>query len=132
MPVHYLLNFSKDRMAEAVNAGVEDARAWCRARNIPLTAGARTAADRARASMTSLQFTEVMKGYVSAGATATTHAEFEAAAAAGKNTNGALMFELTVTIADVDEFVTSPAHEAKADGFIDSPIVGGRATSRAA
>ena len=39
VPVHYLLNFSKDRMAEAVNQGVEDARAWCRARNIPLQPG---------------------------------------------------------------------------------------------
>jgi cholesterol oxidase len=76
--------------------------------------------------LTSLQFTEVMRGYASAGATATTHAEFEAAAAAGKNTNGALMFELTVTIANVDEFITSPTHPTKADGFIESAIVGGR------
>ncbi len=128
VPVHYLLNFSKDRMAEAVNAGRRGcSRVVPRAQH-PVAGRSRTAPAPACAQLTSLQFTEVMRGYVSAGATATTHAEFEAAAAAGKNTNGALMFELTVTIANVDEFVTSPKHEAKADGFIDSPIVGGRST----
>ena len=29
VPIHYLLNFSKDRVAECVNRGVEAARAWC-------------------------------------------------------------------------------------------------------
>ena len=41
VPMHYLFNFSKDRMAEAVNQGVEDARAWCRAQDIPLHARSR-------------------------------------------------------------------------------------------
>ena len=35
VPVHYLFNFSRDRMAEAVNLGVEGARAWCRAQHRP-------------------------------------------------------------------------------------------------
>ena len=34
VPVHYLFNLSRDRMAEAVNLGVEMARAWCRAQGI--------------------------------------------------------------------------------------------------
>jgi len=34
VPLHYLLNFSKDRAAEAVNRGVEAARAWCDANGV--------------------------------------------------------------------------------------------------
>src|SRR3712207_6958488 len=29
VPVHYLVTFSRDRVAEVVNAGVRAARAWC-------------------------------------------------------------------------------------------------------
>ncbi len=36
------------------------------------------------------------------------------------------MFHLDVTAVDVDAFVTSPAHETRADGYIDSPLYGGR------
>jgi predicted acylesterase/phospholipase RssA len=128
VPVHYLLNFSRDRMAEAVNAGVEDARAWCRARHIPLSPAPAPPPTGPAPQLTSLQFTEVMKGSLSLGAVAATHAEFEAAAAAGKSTNGALTIELTVVIANVDEFVTAPTHPARADGFVESAIVGGRST----
>jgi cholesterol oxidase len=71
---------------------------------------------------TSLTFTEEMKGSVAEGATAATHDEYQAAAAHGKP----LMFHLDVTAADVDAFVTSPAHETDADGYIDSPLYGGR------
>ncbi len=36
------------------------------------------------------------------------------------------MFHLDVTADDVDAFVTSPAHETRADGYIESPLYGGR------
>jgi predicted acylesterase/phospholipase RssA len=121
VPVHYLLNFSRDRMAEAVNQGVEDARAWCRARNIPLQPGS-SIPPPASAAKTSLTFTEEMKGTVAEGVTASTHDEYRAAAQHGKP----LMFHLDVTAVDVDAFVTSPAHETRADGYIDSPMYGGR------
>jgi predicted acylesterase/phospholipase RssA len=125
VPVHYLLNFSKDRMAEAVNQGVEDARAWCRARNIPLQPGAPTPAPPSPA-VTSLKFTEEMKGFVQMGVAATTHAEYEAAAEAGKQANGALMIHLDIVAADVEAFLTAPSHETRADGYVDSPRFGGR------
>jgi hypothetical protein len=125
VPVHYLLNFSKDRMAEAVNQGVEDARAWCRARNIPLQPG-QTLPPAPSAAVTSLTFTEEMKGFVKTGATATTHEEYQSAAAQGKDANGALMFHLDISVADVDAFVVSPTHQTRADGYIDSPVFGGR------
>jgi cholesterol oxidase len=73
--------------------------------------------------VSSLQFTEIMRGHLAPGAVATTHQEFEAAAAAGKNAGGELMFQLTVSIPDVDAFITSPQHRAGADGFLESPLL---------
>jgi predicted acylesterase/phospholipase RssA len=125
VPVHYLLNVSRDRMAEVVNAGVEDARAWCRAHNIPLGAG-QPVAPQPPARVTSLQFTEEMKGHLNPGSVATTHDEYEAAESRGKASNGAFMFHLTVNIPDVDHFVTSPQHSTTADGYVESPLIGGR------
>ena len=123
--MHYLLNFSKDRMAAAVNQGVEDARAWCRARNIPLQPGPAYPPPPATAK-TSVTFTEEMKGFVDRGSTATSHDEYQAAAANGKARDEAFMFHLDVSVADVDAFLASPAHQARADGYIDSPLFGGR------
>lgn len=125
VPVHYILNASRDRMAEAVNAGVEDARKWCRDNGIPLTAGAPVAPAPA-APATSLQFSEEMKGFLAAGVTSATTEEYEAAEAKGKANKTPFMFHLTVDIADVDHFVTSPQHSTVANGFVDSPLVGGK------
>ena len=125
VPVHYLLNFSKDRMAEAVNQGVEDARAWCRARNIPLAAGQVIPPPKPVAK-TTLQFTEEMKGFASKGAAATTRADYEKAASAAKDAKSSLMFHLDVKVEDVDDFLTSPAHRTRADGYIESALYGGR------
>ena len=62
VPLHYLFNLSRDRMAEAVNLGVDMARAWCRAQGVnlgpPLTPPAPAA------PATTLQFSEQMKGFV--------------------------------------------------------------------
>src|SRR3954469_14808246 len=121
VPVHYLLNFSRDRMAEAVNQGVEDARKWCRARNITLQPGPAMPPP-VSTPKTSLTFTEEMKGSVAEGTTASTHEEHRTAAEHGKP----LMFHLDITAADVDAFVTSPAHATRADGYIESPLYGGR------
>src|SRR2546430_12717829 len=108
-------------MAEAVNQGVEDARKWCRPRNIPRQQGP-PAPPPPSTPKTSLTFTEEMKGTVSEGVTAKTHDEYRAAA----KTATPLMFHLDVTATDVDAFVTSPAHEPAADGYVDSPLYGGR------
>jgi hypothetical protein len=125
VPVHYLLNFSRDRMAEAVNMGVEDARKWCSARNIPL-AGGQPVPVTPPAPVTSLQFTEEMKGHLATGVGSATKDDYLAAEIRGKAANGAFMFHLTVNIADVDQFVTSPQHATTADGYVDSPLVGGK------
>jgi hypothetical protein len=125
VPIHYLLNFSRDRMAESVNKGVEDAREWCRARNIPLTPAPATPV-LPPAPVTSLQFNEVMRGFMSTGTSASTRAEFEEAAARGRQADTDLAVHLTVSVADVDTFVTSPTHQARAEGAVESPLVGGR------
>src|SRR5207247_1858584 len=125
VPVHYLLNFSRERMAEAVNQGVEDARAWCRDRNIPLQPGPAYPAPPS-APATSVTFTEEMKGFVTTGAVAVTHDDYQGAAAKGKDANGALMFHLDISVADVDGFVVSPAHDTRADGYVESALFGGR------
>ena len=124
VPVHYLLNFSKDRMAEAVNQGVEDARKWCRDRGIPLQPGQVYPVPPPMPA-TSLKFTEEMKGHVERGEVATTHEEYQAAAKKGRD-DGALMFHLDISVENVDTFITSPSHETRADGYIESAAFGGR------
>ena len=125
VPVHYLLNVSRDRMAEVVNRGVEDARAWCRARSIPLASGPIYPPAPSPAA-TSIQFTEEMRGFVRAGNVAENRADYEAAAARGRTADDALMFHLTITVDDVDEFITSPLHRTRAMGYVESPLYGGR------
>jgi predicted acylesterase/phospholipase RssA len=125
VPVHYLLNFSRDRTAEAVNQGVEDARAWCRARNIPLTPGPVVQQAPAPAT-TSVQFTEEMRGFVAKGVTADTKPDYEQAASRGQEANTPLMIHLDIKVDDIDRFVTSPAHETRASGYVDSPLYGGQ------
>ena len=126
VPVHYLLNFSRARTAEAVNQGVADARAWCRARNIPLQPGAVYPPPVSTTQATSITFTEEMKGFVNQGATTTTHDEYQTAAAHGEAAGSPLMFHLEISVRDVDAFITSPSHEARADGYIDSRLFGAR------
>ena len=110
VPVHYLLNFSRDRMAEAVNMGVEDARAWCRQHeHSARRAGARLTPRPPAPAKTSLQFTETMKGALEKGANPQTHAEYQAAADRRARTRTARMtVELTVNVADVEFYLTSP------------------------
>lgn len=118
VPLHYLINFSRDRAAEAVNRGVEDARAWCVEHGIPLkqSAHAPAAAAAARAP-TRLQFTEDMKGYAAAGESDPHHG-YEA----GRTRDGYTHAHMTVRVADVHAFVTDPDHEASIEGWVTTPF----------
>ena len=119
VPVHYLFNFSRDRMAEAVNLGVRMAREWCDQHGIPLPhRGADVPVP--TAAVTRLQFTERMRGFVAPGA-----ASFEAGHDAGRQQGGALQVTLTIQVDDVDAFVTNPDHEARVSGTIEGPAAGG-------
>jgi predicted acylesterase/phospholipase RssA len=117
VPVHYLINLSKDRMNEAVNLGVEVAREWCREQGIPLKPGVPVAPPSAQPI--ALQFTETMKGQVTAGET---DYRTGADAAGGSATD----FTLTIRTEDLDSFIRLPQHEAGATGYVDLQALGGR------
>jgi cholesterol oxidase len=72
----------------------------------------RAVAHRTYPRRTSLQFTEELHGRYAPGADGSRTEPFA--------------FRLTVTADDVDAFLEEPDHEARADGWIDSPSFGGR------
>jgi hypothetical protein len=122
VPIHYLLNFSKDRMHEAVNLGVQAARKWCDDEGIPLPSrGVPVAAAPAvpAGAPVRLTFTEQMKGHVAEGAT-----DYRAGHDAGRNAGTSLDVRLTIDVADVDRFVTDPDHAARIEGTVTSALVG--------
>ncbi len=119
VPINYLFNFSKDRMAETVNLGVKMARQWCREQNIPLTTGEEAPTD-IHSVDTRLQFSEEMKGFVTVGQT-----DWEQGFRDGKRAGNALSFEITLDIEGVNRFVTWPDHQASASGFVVNESLGG-------
>ena len=118
---HYLLNVSGDRMAEAVNAGVQAARDWCRDRDIPLDSGRTGPVATPREPPTSLAFTETMTGFVTEGMT-----DCDAGYRRGRQGETDLRFRLTIRMPDVNRFLRDPDHPATADGYVEGRAVGGR------
>jgi predicted acylesterase/phospholipase RssA len=111
VPIHYLLNLSKDRMNETVELGVETAREWCRKEGIPLT----TPAPPPPAHGIALQFTETMKGRVARG-----EQDYQRGAERGEEID----FRLTIRTEDLDAFIRMPEHDAAAAGHLDFPALG--------
>lgn len=68
-----------------------------------------------------LEFTEEMKGYVTLG-----EPDYEPGFAEGKNKGTFLMFHLTIRLDDVGRFVTDPAHEGSAHGWVECQELGGK------
>jgi predicted acylesterase/phospholipase RssA len=123
VPVHYLFNFSKDRMAESVNQGVAAARRWCADNGIALpNAGTPLPPSPPPApTVTSLRFTERMKGYVAAGET-----DPQRGYVTGRDANTVLDVRLTILMDNADAFITDPAHQARIEGTLTSPLLGGQ------
>jgi predicted patatin/cPLA2 family phospholipase len=117
VPLHYLVNFSQDRLAEAVNLGVQAARRWCRENGIALSAPA-TGVPRGR---TRLRFTEEMKGYIEFGET-----DFQRGSSAGWESGNFLAVRLTIDINGMSRFVQDPDHEASVTGWVECEALGGR------
>jgi hypothetical protein len=118
--LHYLIDFSQDRMTEAVNLGVKRAREWCKANGIALpNEGADYPTD-VHTAHTTLRFTETMKGFVSRGA----H-DFEEGFRLGRDSGTELKVYLTVEVDGVNRFVTRPEHDAKITGSVTSSAFGG-------
>jgi len=120
VPIHYLLNFSKDRVAECVNRGVEAARAWCDEQGIARKVGAEIVTETTTAA-TSLRFTQKLKGYLGFGATEP-KSGFDAGRAAGTFAEAVL----TIRVDDVDRFIRTPQHQASTEGFIVCERLGGK------
>jgi predicted patatin/cPLA2 family phospholipase len=119
VPVHYLLNFSRDRSAEAVNRGVEAAREWCDANGF----GKRfqtAAAAQPSARRCALDFSETAKGYVAEGAS-----DDQAGYEQGRLDGTRIEAKFEIHIDDVDSFLTNPEHEARLSGEVRCDALGG-------
>jgi predicted acylesterase/phospholipase RssA len=120
VPMHYLVNFSQDRLVECVNLGVNRARDWCKLQGIQLRPGPDVPVD-VHTVETKLQFSEVMKGFLAVG-----EADYETGYVKGKKSGVKASFDLTIKLKGVNRFVTDPQHEADAEGSIDCEAFGGK------
>jgi predicted patatin/cPLA2 family phospholipase len=117
VPLHYLVNFSADRLREAVNRGVKAAREWCVEQGILLSGQNGQRPD----DPTKLRFTEEMKGYVTLGET-----DYGAGFWEGRKSGTLLMFHLTIEVDGVEHFVSDPEREATTEGYVGCEALGGR------
>jgi len=119
VPLHYLMNFTRDRMAAAVELGVAAARTWCAERSIPLTSPPERPHN---PDPTSVWFTEEMTGHITVGAT-----QPEDGSRFGRSVQRSeCTFHLTITVDDLDWFTADPQHVAGAVGWIHCDALGGR------
>lgn len=116
VPLHYLVTFSRDRVAEVVNMGVRAGRTWCAENGIAVTPVVEPPAPRTR-----LSFTEEMSGWFSFGET-----DPRRGALLGRDAGTRLAFRLTIDIDGVNRFLLDPRHEAAARGWLDCEALGGR------
>lgn len=119
VPVHYLLNFSRDRMAEAVNRGVRHAREWCRQNGVQLNASSPVVTPTTPEERSGISFTEEMKGHATPGIQDPVSGSREAE-------RQKVSFEVTIRVADIEVFATDPSHAASATGWVDVSALGGR------
>jgi cholesterol oxidase len=68
-----------------------------------------------------VSFTEEMKGFVTFGET-----DYDRGFRAGRESKTALMFHLTITADDLDQFAENPDHVARAEGWVECEARGGR------
>jgi predicted patatin/cPLA2 family phospholipase len=122
VPLHYLIDFSQDRLAEAVNLGVLRAREWCKANGIELQPHPGDFPTDIHTAETKVSFTEEMKGYVTFG-----ELDYDRGARLGKSSDTSLMFHLTITVNGVNRFVTNPEHDTEdVKGYIRCDALGGQ------
>ncbi|HNL74946.1 MAG TPA: alpha/beta hydrolase, partial [Leptospiraceae bacterium] len=72
-----------------------------------------------------LQFTEEMKGYLTF---SDKQLDYKESFDSGKKEDNYFMFHLTIIIPDVDFFVNDPKETGVAEGYVESPKMGGRFT----
>jgi predicted patatin/cPLA2 family phospholipase len=195
VPLHYLVNLEADRLAEAVNLGVQQARRWCGQHGIPLLPESKPViasspvtkspreqpppvtkspreqpppvakspreqppplakspreqppplakspreqptpvakspreqptpvakSPREQRTPISVEFTEQMKGFLALG-----ERDYGEGYEKGRLVGLSAAVRMTISIADLDRFVTDPQHQAKVGGHIDCAAFGGR------
>jgi hypothetical protein len=120
VPLHYLVNLNSARIQEAVNRGVQAARAWCVERGIPLDSATSPQIE----DPTRLRFTEEMKGYITFDET-----DYDVGFREGRENDTFIMFHLTIEVDGVNHFVADPRHEATAQGYVKCELLGGELPS---
>jgi predicted acylesterase/phospholipase RssA len=117
VPVHYVLNASRDRMAAAVEMGVRDARAYAQRAGLapvsPLVSVPLPAPEPVAVS-----FTETMRGFFMPGEADPVNGERE-----GRRNGNALDVRLTIEATDLDAFLRDPDHRATVVGTVDCPFL---------
>jgi predicted patatin/cPLA2 family phospholipase len=120
--LHYLIDFSQDRLTEAVNLGVQRARQWCQENGIPLKPYEGEYPTDVHTAPTKLSFTEKMKGFVTFG-----ELDYDRGYRQGKEDGTPIMFHLTITVDGVNRFVTRPEHDTNdVKGYIKCDALGGK------
>lgn len=120
--LHYLIDFSQDRLTEAVNLGVKRAREWCAEQGIPVKSPDVEYPTDIHQATTKLSFTEEMKGFFALGET-----DYRTGYDAGRSYGDAIMFHLTIAVDGVNRFVTRPEHDTDdLVGYVESEKLGGR------
>jgi hypothetical protein len=120
--MHYLINFSRDRVAEAVNLGVKRAREWCEKNGIALRTDSTDYPTDIHDAHTQISFTEDMKGFATFG-----EPDYQSGYAKGREAGTGLMFHLSMVIDGVNRFVTRPEHDtSQITGYVECEKLGGR------
>ncbi len=128
VPLNYIFNFRRDRMAAAVELGVREARKFCTEEGL-LPQPASTPPESpespepppmppADPQSPGLTFRDSMRGAVVP--------EQPPVDASGQDSKHPLDLELTVEISEIGRFVTDPDHEAYIGGHLASDHFGGR------
>jgi cholesterol oxidase len=79
------------------------------------------AAPRASERPASVEFTEEMKGFIAFG-----EDDFDKGFRQGKKAKTKCMFHLTITMNDIERFVSDPQHPGSAEGYIECDALGGK------
>lgn len=122
IPLHYLIDFSQDRLAEAANLGVVRAREWCKANGIPLLQDTGDFSTDIHDAETTISFTEEMNGYFAVG-----EMDYAQGLKIGREQGNSVLFNLSMVINGVNRFVTWPTHDTDdMVGWVDCPMLGGK------
>jgi predicted acylesterase/phospholipase RssA len=126
VPLHYLFNFRRDRIAMAVELGVAAARRWCVEEGISLSPPETSVSPSPPSPVEGIHFTEHMAGFATMGCQ-----DPEEGWRLGADEGNRLRFRLTIEVDDLDQFATQPEHAGTARGWVDFDSLGGRFPVRA-